>query len=288
MIEESSISSSDIDGLINFCDLLSDKIRQSEISDLMQMVGATEKSLHLGKKLRIFDEDKFGNIVQSDYFEEQTLDEIVKKRRYIIFEFAKLNHIFLSSVFNCTPRQICHGGKRISQILSDAELVVKLDESGERWWLDFRTYVRNNKPDNSEKLVDIGDKGEVLSMRYEKSRLGDIEQIERISVIDGDHPGYDILSLKDLEYSEPKRIEVKASNQDLDTAKIYISWNEWEVANNYGNHEFHLWPNVEQPSDEPIIVTKEQMKTIIPELPFKQTRWKTFIIPMKLIVESVL
>jgi hypothetical protein len=75
------------------------------------------------------------------------------------------------------------------------------------------------------------------------------------------------------------RIEVKASVQDIGAASIHLTWNEWDKAQMFGPHEFHLWPNVESPEDEPIIVTVEQMSEHVPEQQ-GMGRWDKMVIPM--------
>jgi len=214
----------------------------------------------------------------------------LESRRILIYKCAIENMTFFAALNNCGPRadfRPAGVGRNISQMLSWAGLRTPLDEPARLWWRRLRSdLIKLSKKENPE-LEERGWIGEDLSIKYEHKRLQGREGIEQVSNLDGPNAGYDILSWVDGATEGRKRIEVKSSKYKIGSAHIFVTWNEWDTANNIGEYEFHLWPNVEEPSDEPIIVTKEQMKTIIPELPFKQTRWKTFIIPMKLIVESV-
>lgn len=278
------ISSSDIDNLI---ELLSfdDEFSEIDVVSILDTINARQKSIDLGIYLEILEKnnDKYSFNQSSPFF---SLQEDIDRRRYIILEFSKLNPIFFYEVFHCTPRKKASsdGSKRVAQLLTNAKLTIPLDKSGERWWLEFRWHLRDMKNEDPTILGNIGDEGENLSMAYERKRLDNIEGIQRISVIDGDLPGYDILSFTDIETQNRKRIEVKASTQDIDSAKIFLTWNEFKVSKQYGEHEFHLWPNVENPDDEPYIVSVDKVSQFVPEV-HNQVQWETLSIPMKLLID---
>jgi hypothetical protein len=284
-MEIKQLSSTDIENLLEILSFNEDKFSKTDLNSILNTINASKNSIDLGLYLGflIKNEDMY-LIDRSSLF--YSLDEDVQRRRAIILQFSKLNSIFFSEVYRCTPRKLASsdGSKRVAQLLSNAKLTIPLDESGERWWLEFRWYLRQMTQEDPTKLGNIGDEGEKLSMAYEKRRLDNIEGIQRISVIDGDLAGYDILSFTDIETQNLKRIEVKASLQDLDSARIYLTWNEFKVSQQHGEHEFHLWPNVENPNDEPYVVSVDNMSQFVPEV-HNQVQWETFSIPMKLLID---
>jgi len=278
------INASDIDGLVELLSWKNNEISASDLGDIINLLGATQRSLELGLNLELIIKKNDKHVINNDYF-SKILNSRIEKRRKLIFHLASLNTNFLSALLLCSARGIIvRGSKRITQILSYAGLLLPLDEKGERWWLELRWFLRKQTPQEIEKLGNIGDLGELLSMNYEKNRLNGRQGIERVSVIDGDNRGFDILSFADIDSDELKRIEVKASSQKIDYAKIYITWNEWITAKSFGIHEFHLWPNVHSRSLEPIIVTVESLDHFIPNT-HKNVEWNSIIVPMRILIQ---
>ena len=279
------LSSTDIENLLEILSFNQDKFSETDLNSILDTINASKNSIDLGVFLGFLvkNEDMYFKKHSSIFY---SLEEDVQRRRIIILQFSKLNHIFFSEVYRCTPRKLASsdGSKRVAQLLSNAKLTIPLDESGERSWLEFRWHLRQMTKEDPTKLGNIGDAGEKLSMAYEKRRLDNKEGIQRISVIDGDLAGYDILSFIDIETQILKRIEVKASVQDLDSARIYLTWNEFKVAQQHGEHEFHLWPNVENPNDEPYIISVDKVSQFIPEV-HNEVEWENFSIPMKLLID---
>ena len=280
------ITSSDIDGLIELLEYERDEIKKYELKDIVQSIGATNKSLQLGLLLELLtnEENKYHIKKKEDVF-FQYEHSIINQRREIIFRIARHNTNFLSAVLLCSPRGIKFGGsKRITQILSYAELTLPLNASSERWWLELRWFLRKVNSVDIEKFGNIGDLGELLSMSYEKTRLNERSGIERVSVIDGDQRGFDILSFTGKNSSERKRIEVKASTQNSDYAEIYLTWNEWKTAKLFGTHEFQLWPNIYSSPSKPIIISVESLSRFVPKT-HKNVEWSSIKIPMSILLE---
>ena len=204
-----------------------------------------------------------------------------------MFEFATNHMPFFAALENCGPRsenRALGKERNVAQMLLWAQLRTPLDEGARLWWRGFRSKLIKERSSDTEELEERGWIGEELSIAYEAERLGSDAGIEQVSNLDGPNAGYDILSWVKSDSEERKRIEVKASKFDINQASIFISWNEWSTANHYGCHEFHLWPNIENPAESPIVIDVAQVSDIIPELKFKETRWKTFVIPMRLLV----
>ena len=283
-------NTSDIDGVINLVEDISFRaINNEQLEELIswRRIPATAVSAAINLQIIIESSGQWSvNTSQALILPGDKL----KSRRNLIYKCAIDNMTFFAALNNCGPRAESRPagvGRNISQMLSYAELRTPLSESARLWWRRFRSdLIKLSEKENPE-LEERGWIGEDLSIGYERNRLRDRLGIEQVSNLDGPNAGYDILSWVDETTEWRRRIEVKSSKYDVNSAYIFVTWNEWETANTIGEYEFHLWPKVEDPSQEPLIVTKDQMKIFIPELPYKQTHWKTFIIPMKLIVDSV-
>ena len=281
----SSIGPSDVEGLIDIIKYAHSGISLDSIEDYSSHTSAGINSLDLGIKLGILiiDDDYIRN---DPYGEELLILDRFEKRRKIINSMAITAPEILASIGNCTPRGfISNGRTNYRQMLSNAKLICPLDDTGEIWWLELRWYLRSIKDDDPSTLGMIGHRGEVLSMDYEHRRLDGRGGIEHTSIIDGDNAGYDILSYVDSESSARRRIEVKASSRKLESADIHITWNEWQVARTIGEHEFHLWPHIDDHLDEPIIISVEKMAEFIPNA-VEDVRWEKYIIPMRKLIEK--
>ncbi|MBK8372505.1 MAG: DUF3883 domain-containing protein [Saprospiraceae bacterium] len=96
-----------------------------------------------------------------------------------------------------------------------------------------KEYLRN---------LEIGKRGEVFVMHFERKRLSDngqkeyIEEIEHVSVKYGDNYGYDILSFD--EDGNEMYIEVKTTTSNIE-AEFYLSKNEYEKLIN--NHNYYIY-----------------------------------------------
>ena len=260
------------------------RVEQSHSRENMEQhveyASGTSYSVQLGHYLNFFHVDD-DTVTITDMGRELSNLSITEQRRTILFEIAKQDHVFLSVLVNAKLSRIGDIRRNYQQLLRDANLLPPLDREAKKWWITLRSYLREiGDPDqDTTRLALIGLCGEELSLEYEKRRLCEREGIEHTSVEVGDGEGYDILSFVDENSRNRLRIEVKASIQDIDSAIIYLTWNEWDKAKMFGPHEFHLWPNVENPAEEPIIVTVEQMAEHMPELQ-GMGRWDKISIPM--------
>lgn len=103
------------------------------------------------------------------------------------------------------------------------------------WWDRYSKISRKSSKDNK---LEIGRLGEKYSLNYERHRT----KHEPIwQGFESNLSGFDILSRIDQSDSTPLRIEVKTSFAYIDNAVLYITKNEWYVAQNSPNYILHLW-----------------------------------------------
>ena len=275
-------NSADITSLYQLLDFFKTEHSHSrdDMSHHVRFINGTQNSVHLGHHLQIFCVTD-NSVKMTELGRELSDFSSAVLRRKVLFEIAKHDPVFLSILVNVRLSRIRDIRRNYQQLLRDANLLPPLDREAKKWWITLRSYLREiGDPDqDTTRLALIGLCGEELSLEYEKRRLCEREGIEHTSVEVGDGEGYDILSFVDENSRNRLRIEVKASIQDIDSAIIYLTWNEWDKAKMFGPHEFHLWPNVENPAEEPIIVTVEQMAEHMPELQ-GMGRWDKISIPM--------
>lgn len=281
------ITSAVIEGLIEIINYSNTKNEIEDIDSILAVKNISKDSVELGFFLCILVNNSDKTLVNSP--EIYRSGDFEKIRRNIIFSLAEKQSSFLASVVNCSARCIKSGGSsRMVQIISDANLSEPLNEDGEHWWWNLQSFLRVSRDENIDKeaLEGRGRIGEHLSKAYEKARLEDVDgsMVEIVSAIDGDRKGYDILSYRHRDKKERLRIEVKASKLELNKAKIYLTWREWEVAKQFGPHEFHLWPDLENPSPSPIIISLEKMSRFIPKTE-KGVKWPNLEISMKLLAD---
>ena len=143
------------------------------------------------------------------------------------------------------------------------------------WWLDQRVY--SNEEEEIEN-TETGRKGERKTLIYEEERVGRKPEWTALEL--GDSEGFDVRSWVDgSEGSGSLRIEVKASKREIEHATFFLTRNEWDIAISGGAHAFHLWPEIDSNSSEPLLVTVEQMATQVPDDPGDGT-WLNTKIPM--------
>lgn len=276
-------NSADITSLIKLLDLFQteNSYSRNHMDGHIRFVNGTQNSVDLGHHLQFFCVTDDSVEITKRGRELSDLSCTAQRRRRILFEIAKHEDVFLSVLVNTRLSRIRDIRRNYQQLLRDAKLLPPLDSDAKKWWIILRCYLREvrNSDQDLTRLAQIGLRGEELSIEYEKRRLREREGIEHTSVDVGDGEGYDILSFVDEDSRDRLRIEVKASVQDIGTAIIHLTRNEWDKAQMFGPHEFHLWPNVDNPAGEPIIVSVEQMAEHMPELQ-GMGRWDKVNIPM--------
>jgi hypothetical protein len=158
----------------------------------------------------------------------------------------------------------------IRQCFEEAGLADGETDEIVNWW---DTYSKISRSAKKDKNVEVGRKGEKLSLKYE------LDRTKRKPIWKGlgsNFAGYDILSIIDENNLEPLRIEVKTSNSIPETASFYITKNEWDVAITSDHYIFHLWALQPKPKRFPVEVS--DVKEHIPDNQ-GEGEWETVKIP---------
>ncbi|MCH7290194.1 DUF3883 domain-containing protein [Acinetobacter sp. ANC 3926] len=148
-------------------------------------------------------------------------------------------------------------GNEIAQIFFEAGLVCKNDDDIVRFWDLLAAKARGQKHDYQ---IEIGRKGERLTIEYEKERTG---KEPKWIALDNNSDGYDVLSILYANKNQPLTIEVKTTTQGID-GFFYLTRNEWEMSVGSNSHCFHLW-NLRVESEPFLaILTLEDLQNHIP------------------------
>ena len=131
-------------------------------------------------------------------------------------------------------RVLSFAGSEIAQIFVEAGLAHGTEDTVVAFWDAMAARARGQK---NIRLVSIGREGERLTIAHEKIRTG---RAPKWISIDSNADGYDVLSVTSLEDTSQLSIEVKATNIGL-AGSFYLTANEWDRAQSFPNHAFHLW-----------------------------------------------
>lgn len=143
-------------------------------------------------------------------------------------------------------RKLIHGIKDAKSGIYDSDVKQVFSELGlfddhqnievKKWWNKVSKFSRDIR---NERLSDIGLRGELLTIEYEKSRTG---VSPTHSSMDSDDYGYDVKSQIDVHNNSKLYIEVKTTEKSLNFAKFYLTKNE--VKSSYKlspNYRLYLW-----------------------------------------------
>tara|TARA_B100000767_G_C19777947_1_gene543834 strand:+ start:8694 stop:9572 length:879 start_codon:yes stop_codon:yes gene_type:complete len=127
---------------------------------------------------------------------------------------------------------------------------------------------------NSSANIQIGKKGEKLSIEYEYKKSGIRPTYQ--ALID-ERSGFDLIAYGKNE--EEKYIEVKASKR----GQAHITWNEWKTAinknENNETYEFHFW-KLEEKYYELAILNSDDLN-FLGSISEKGHHWETYLIEFK-------
>lgn len=144
----------------------------------------------------------------------------------------------------------------VLQCFKEAGLFGEPSDEIVNWW---DRYSKVSRKTTKDKNLEIGRRGEKLSIKYERDRT----QREPIwQGFETNLAGFDILSVVDRSDHRLLRIEVKTANSRPEAATFYISRNEWNVATTSDNYIIHLWSL--QPRPKLIVITPTQLQHHIP------------------------
>lgn len=125
------------------------------------------------------------------------------------------------------------------QVFEECGLTDGTDADVVRFWDELAFDFRDRRDQN---LTELGRAGERLSLEKESART---RCVPRWVALDDNTLGYDILSVLSGEDKSPLRVEVKYSSQSVNRASLFLSRNEWDIAESFGHHQFHLWSESE-------------------------------------------
>ena len=213
--------------------------------------------------------------------------DISHKFNGIIIDSALWRLILHRYITICQPawaKRIPYGRKEAYLVMNEEEqrcfveagLIDSYDQETVEWW-DALAEAERVKKDAI--LDDIGRTGERLTLHYEEIRTG-IEPDWRS--IESNLAGYDILSQKSPDNYEKILIEVKTSQQPIDTASLIVSRHEWNTAlmkNNFRRYLFYLW-DLSMGERKLAIISAEKMSAQIP-VDNESGTWESVSIPFK-------
>lgn len=123
----------------------------------------------------------------------------------------------------------------VRQCFSEAGLVKGYSDEIISWWDALAMKARGQR---SKIQLDIGRKGEKLSLEYEKARTN---KTPKWQSIESNLSGYDILSIVNDSDEKKLQIEVKSTLEEIDYGSFFVTKNEWECALLADHYKFHLW-----------------------------------------------
>jgi len=159
----------------------------------------------------------------------------------------------------------------VSQCFRDAGLLGTWAPDIISWW-DELAQTANAR--SSAELLAIGRKAEQLTIEHEEYRTGCKPKWQ---ALESNFSGYDVLSRLSGADGARLMIEVKGTTQKKRDAYFYLTKNEWIVAEQAENYQFHLWLLSYEPAIL-IKVDKDLVKRHMPENQGKGT-WENVRIP---------
>jgi hypothetical protein len=127
------------------------------------------------------------------------------------------------------------------QCFAEAELIASYSDEVVRWWDALAARARGQR---SEMLLEIGRRGEKLSLQYERKRTGRIPQWQSV---ESNLSGYDILSVVSSHDTRQLQIEVKATQADVGSSVFHLTRNEWDTGLLADQYVYHLWAANQEP-----------------------------------------
>ncbi|MFA4133865.1 MULTISPECIES: protein NO VEIN domain-containing protein [unclassified Brevibacillus] len=140
--------------------------------------------------------------------------------------------------------------QEVKQCFNEAYLLDGYEKDVIEWWDKLALAARGFYDDVK---LELGRKGEALSIQYEKERTGSAALWQSI---ESNFSGFDLLSQVNRYDMTPLRIEVKTTNSKHEIAFI-ITKGEWDVALKVSDYIFHIWSL--NPQRELFIFKKKDM-----------------------------
>lgn len=188
----------------------------------------------------------------------RNLESYESKLRQALLDYIDLERpAWIQNAIFGRARVLAFAGSEIAQVFVEANLSSGIEDEIIIFWDAISARARGQKND---KLTAIGRIGERLTLDHERARTG--RHAKWIS-IENNADGYDVLSVLDADNPRPLSIEVKASTMGLG-GTFHLTRNEWERAQEFECHRFHLWDISHESSPSIAVLTREKMKDHIP------------------------
>ena len=247
---------------------------------------ATKDDLLLrGNHLEIIDgllsykwiEDENGNVKLSDSLPSPTEENEILVQRELLWLFI------LSS--NPTWVRRMKGGimdtrdgissSNMIQVFRDLGLFLPIEEISDEaieWW---RRASYHSRMISDDKLIETGNRGEMLTIRYERERTN---SKPKYMAMDSSSHGYDIKSQVSGTDPTPLMIEVKSSQWPNFRARLHLTRNELDTClENQKNYVFHLW-DLSSDKERLLVVSPEEMLKHVPKDSGKG-KWESLEVP---------
>ena len=159
----------------------------------------------------------------------------------------------------------------IHQVMVEAGVAAGTDDDVVAFWDHLAALARGQRDD---RLLEIGRRGERLTLAYERARTGNEP---RWVAIDSNQDGFDVLSIRDRDDRAPLSIEVKTTTSGA--GALHLTRNEWEQALDSLAHVFHIWVAAGSTPPKLAVVTVEAMTYHIPS-DIGAGEWREVLIPV--------
>ncbi len=160
----------------------------------------------------------------------------------------------------------------VRQVLVEASVASGTGDAVVSFWDHLAALARGRRDD---RLLEIGRRGERLSIAYEYARTG-VEP--RWIAIDSNQDGFDLLSIRAADDRTPLAIEVKTTTSVA--GGLYLTRNEWDQALNSLAHVFHIWVVAGSAPPRLAVVTVEAMAGHVPG-DIGAGEWREVLIPVR-------
>ena len=158
----------------------------------------------------------------------------------------------------------------LAQVFLEAGLVDGVDTNVVAFWDSLAARARGQR---DTRLLEIGRRGERLTIAYEEQRTG---KKPRWVSIDSNADGYDVLSVVARDDARTMTIEVKATQVGMN-AVLHLTRNEWNTAVEARSHSFHLWDMSRNPA-RLAVLSPDDIRPHVP-LDNGSGEWKSVRVP---------
>jgi hypothetical protein len=158
----------------------------------------------------------------------------------------------------------------VAQVFLEAGLVDGLSDDVVAFWDKLAAEARGQK---DTRMLEIGRRGEKLTLAYEESRTG---KKPKWIAIDNNADSFDVLSIVDAADGRLMSIEVKSTSVGL-RGVFWVTRNEWEIATAARAHCFHLWDISVEPH-QLAFVSSQELASHVPH-DKGSGEWKSVAIP---------